>query len=31
MENQYDLDELRRSKEDLEKLVARHYKGQKTQ
>ncbi|MDH1376809.1 GGDEF domain-containing protein, partial [Acinetobacter junii] len=31
MENQYDLDELQRSKEDLEQLVARHYKGQKKQ
>lgn len=31
MENQYDLEQLRRSKEDLEQLVAKHYQGKKTQ
>lgn len=31
MDNQYDLDQLRRSKEDLEQLVARHSKSKSTQ
>lgn len=31
MENQYDLEQLRRSKEELEQLVFQHFKGKKTQ
>ena len=31
MDNQYDLDQLRRSKEDLEQLVAQHFKSNNRQ
>ena len=31
MDNQYDLDQLRRSKEDLEQLVAQHFKSNNQQ